>query len=527
MVSNTPLDARLLKARKRAAIARANSIEQAEKNRLKVLKFGYDSIKAHPQRRTILPEYNKTEDQQLEKANRLLAIATARNMDRNYPRVKGMLARISDCIIGAGSRLNLKTEDTEADRKVENWFNKVWALPAVCDGRKRMDLWSYQRAVLKRWFVDGESIVWFDERGGQMFGFEADQLVSPSDWKAKKDKKGNALEYLTDGIVTDKFGKPTSFFISPTGNRNVKKDKLMSFKAAKILHVAEFGRFRQVHGISMILHSAGMLTDLQDYMRSDLLSSKAAAKFAMWTTRLDAAEFEGVRTGNDIDVEGTGDDAPTGSTSAALSDPASYNRLEELTGGNFEYLNPGEKIGVIKPERPNQAFADYVRAATRIIGAGNSLPLEMILLDFSQTNYSSARAAILLAWITMDAIASWFDINFNAPVATRALRWGEANDDLILPEGWEMGMKFVHPQFPEIDRVKAVTARQIALENNTTTLRDELPDWEETLEQRAQEKKKQEELGLNAEVDLFSQITNHITNAIRKTNATSESNDGE
>ena len=495
-MSNTALKTRLTKAKQRASIAHYKSVEQAQKNRLKGLKAGYDSIKAHPQRRTILPENDKTEDQQLEKQDRLKAIATARNMVRNYPLVKGMIARFCDCIIGPGSKLKIKTQDKEADRKVEDWFNKVWALPQVCDGRKRMDLWSYQRAVLERCLVDGESIVWFDEKGGQMFGFEADQLATPTDWQSPTTRTGSKTRFAVDGIVTDRFGMPTDFIISPTGKRNVKTNQTMSFKADRILHLAEFRRFRQVHGISMILHSAGLLTDLQDYMRSDLLSSKAAAKFAMWTTKKDALEFEGVRTGNDIDVEGTGDDTPTGGTSAALTEATNYERLEEITGGAFEYLNPGEAIGVIKPERPNQAFADYVRAATRFIGSGNSLPLEMVLLDFSQTNYSSARAAILLAWMTMLSIGGWFDINFNTPMAMRALRWGEKNRGLVLPEGWETGMKFTHPKLPEIDRVKAVRSQTEALEANTTTLRDELEDWEDTQEQRGREIELQKKLGL-------------------------------
>ena len=451
-MSNTTLDDKLLKANKKAKLAQAKSIEQSEKNRLKLLKAGYDAIKSHPQRRPIVVENLKTEDDHLSKMDRIKSISAARNMVRNFSLVKSMIARHKDCIIGTGCKLRLKTKDKDKDKAVEEWFNKKWATAAACDGRKRMDLWSYQRAVFERWEVDGESIIWFDDKGGQMFGFEADQLTSPSDWQGKKGEK------IVDGIVVDRFGVPKSYIVSPDGNQNSTMGKVMNFKADKILHVAEFNRFRQTHGISMILHSAGLLTDLQDYMKSDLLSSKAAAKFAMFVKRNDAMKFEGARTGNDIDVEGTGDDAPTGGTSAALTAASSYNRLEQITGGAFEYLQPGEDIGVIKPERPNQAFADYVRAATRFIGAGNSLPLEMVLMDFSQTNYSSARAAILLSWLTMNAIASWFDINFNIPVAMRALKWGVENDGLELPDGWEMGMTFSHPKMPEIDRLKAVKA---------------------------------------------------------------------
>ena len=495
-MSGRSLDDRVKIAGKRAKLATLKRVEQVEKNRQKVAKFAYDAIRTHPQRRAIEVVNKKSEDEILKKQDRLKAISMARDMARNFPIVKSIIARQVDCIIGPGSRLKIKTDDAEGDKEVERWFNKIWAQAAVCDGRKRMDLWSYQRAVFMEWFTTGESIVWFDESGGQMFGFEADQLTTPSDWKALKTPEGAAIQFILDGIVTDRLGAPTDYIISPTGDQHKPLKDLMSFKASVIIHVAEFFRFRQAHGVSRILHSGGQLVDQQDYIRADLLSSKAAAKFAMWVQKKDALEFEGARTGNDIDVEGTGDETPTGSTSVALTEASSYNRLEQLTGGAMEYLEPGESIGVIKPERPNQAFADYVNATTRIIGAGNSLPLEMTLLDFSKTNYSSARAAILISWLSMAATASWFDINFNIPVAMRALKWGEANDNLTLPKGWEKGMKFTHPKMPEIDRLKAVNAQNGALAAGTTTYSEENEDWEQTFEQMKREQDKAAELGL-------------------------------
>ncbi len=503
-----PLTERLKRSNTKAQIAKSNYLAQVYRQRSKILKAGYDAVKTHPQRRAIVTENRKTEDDQLGAIDRLKAIALARNLIRNHPLIEGMVNRVIDSVVGAGCRLQLKTKDTEKDKVVEGWYNDEWAQREVCDGRSRMDLWSYQRATFDQWYTDGENLVWFDdsEKGGpQMFGFEADQFCNPTDWKLPK---GHTI---TDGIVTDRFGKPLKYVIHPTGKRTAPKKECMIYNASRVFHVATFRRFRQTHGISRIINSGGMSTDLLDYIKSDLLSSKAAAKFAMWVKRQNAMEFEGVRTGNDIDVEGTGDDAPEGGTSEALSEAPTYNRLEEYTGGVFEYLNPGEDIGVIKPERPNNAFGDYVRSVIRIIGAGNSLPLEMVLLDFSQTNYSSARAALLLAWITIKAMASWFDGVFNRPVAIKALEWGEKHEGLVLPDGWQTSMKFTHPKLPEIDRLKTEAARTMALANNTTTLRDEVEDWEEIIEQRKLEIEKLKEAGLSEpqteeQMNLLNQI---------------------
>jgi len=484
-----PIKKQVKSSKAKEQIAQSRYRAEVYRRRARILELGYDSIKTHPQRRAIVPEHKKTEDEQFTGTDRVKSITMARDLIRNHPLILGMVNRIIDCVIGSGCRLQLKTKDTEKDKVVEDWYNKDWAQGERCDGRKRMDLWSYQKAVFERWYADGESLIWFDdsEKGGpQMFGFEADQFCTPSNMKPTL-PKGHAC---TDGIITDKFGTPISYIIHPTNRGRKQISDCMVYKAERVLHIATFRRFRQTHGISHIIHSGGMSTDLLDYIKSDLLSSKAAAKFAMYVKRNNAMEFEGVRTGNDIDVEGTGDDAPDGGTSEALDDATTYNRLEKLTGGAFEYLNPGEDIGVVKPERPNNAFGDYVRSAIRIIGAGNSLPLEMVLLDFSQTNYSSARAALLLAWITINSMGSWFDNIFNRPIAIRALEWGAKYENLILPKGWRTSMKFTHPKLPEIDRLKTENARTVALANNTTTLRDETDDWEDTIEQREREKEK-------------------------------------
>ncbi len=185
-MSGKTLDDRLASASKKAELAKLKRVEQVEKNRLKVAKFGYDSIRTHPQRRAIVQVNEKTEDEILEKQERLKAISMARDMARNFPIVKSIIARQVDCIIGPGSRLKMKTDNANADKETEHWYNKHWAQAAICDGRKRMDLWSYQRAVFIEWFTTGESVVWFDEKGGQMFGFEADQLTTPIDWKYNK-----------------------------------------------------------------------------------------------------------------------------------------------------------------------------------------------------------------------------------------------------------------------------------------------------------------------------------------------------
>nr|WP_255697570.1 phage portal protein [Pseudacidovorax sp. NFM-22] len=58
----------------------------------------------------------------------------------------------------------------------------------------------------------------------------------------------------------------------------------------------------------------------------------------------------------------------------------------------------GAKVSSFTPGRPNAAFEAFMLAVLRHIAAGLNLPYELLLKDFSKTNYSSARAALLEAW---------------------------------------------------------------------------------------------------------------------------------
>jgi lambda family phage portal protein len=70
----------------------------------------------------------------------------------------------------------------------------------------------------------------------------------------------------------------------------------------------------------------------------------------------------------------------------------------KMQGGTIIPLYPGDKWSSHTPSRPNAQFGDFMENIHRHIGASIGLPLELLMKDFSQTNYSSARAALLEAW---------------------------------------------------------------------------------------------------------------------------------
>ena len=64
----------------------------------------------------------------------------------------------------------------------------------------------------------------------------------------------------------------------------------------------------------------------------------------------------------------------------------------------IEYLTEGQSIEAFNPNRPGGTFEPFVNRILRALATGLNLPYEIVAKDFSQTNYSSARAALLQAY---------------------------------------------------------------------------------------------------------------------------------
>lgn len=72
--------------------------------------------------------------------------------------------------------------------------------------------------------------------------------------------------------------------------------------------------------------------------------------------------------------------------------------LRKMDAGAVIPLPAGARLSSFAPSRPNQVFEAFMLAVMRNIAAGMNMPYELLLKEFSRTNYSSARAALLEAW---------------------------------------------------------------------------------------------------------------------------------
>lgn len=182
----------------------------------------------------------------------------------------------------------------------------------------------------------------------------------------------------------------------------------------------------------------------------------------------------------------------------------------EVDGVQFPVLGLDDEVQMQTTARDTSGFDGFARAIIRLIAAALGVTYEELSMDFSTTNYSSARAALLIAWretlalrglmeaqIAWPFFAAWleeaFDIGLVQPPAG-APAFHDAIDAYV--DGRWRG-----PGRGHIDPTKEVVAAAARIEAGISTLADECAeydgsDWEAKLEQQAREAAKSRELGL-------------------------------
>ena len=174
-----------------------------------------------------------------------------------------------------------------------------------------------------------------------------------------------------------------------------------------------------------------------------------------------------------------------------------------LANSRIPILFPGEKINSVAPNRPISNFKEFENAILRNVATGTGLSAQQLTNDWSDVNYSSARAALLEAWKTLTRRRGQFTFHFCSPIRCawmEELMDPETADELPLPSG-APGLfeyrtaysrcRWMGPGRGWVDPVAEKQGAVLGMQAALSTLEDECAeqglDFEEVLEQRKYE----------------------------------------
>jgi lambda family phage portal protein len=177
------------------------------------------------------------------------------------------------------------------------------------------------------------------------------------------------------------------------------------------------------------------------------------------------------------------------------------SRKLSVGGVRMPTLFPGEKINTVTAARPAGNFEGFEKAVLRNVAAGLGISAQQLSQDWSDVNYSSARAALLEAWKTLSRRRHDFAVGYSQPIYTAWLEESFEVDEYPMPSGAAVEFAELRAAFSRavwvgpgrgwIDPVAEREGSILGMDAGLSTLEQESIeqglDWEETLDQRARE----------------------------------------
>lgn len=516
---------------------RGQAIDPRAINRIRAYNNGgsfggspYDSADVYGENMRAWTPYLWSPDTEIN-PNRDRIVSRTRDIARNDGWASGAITRILDNAIGADLRPIPKPDyfwlahesgnsafDSSWAHDYSNWAKARFAAWSKdpgrwCDITRGLSFSQMQYLGFRHKLIDGDALAmmrWEPTRVG--YGKAryntAVQLIDP-------DRLSNPMQqfdqqYMRGGCQIDEFGATVGYHIREAHQGdwyNAAKSlnwkyvpRETSWGRSVIIHDFDHDRADQHRGVSVLSPILERLRMLGKYDGAEL---KAALLNAIFGAFLESP-FDHTLAQDALGEE---------DNLLAYQDQRRrfHDERNILLGGNkMPTLFPGEKVGVVEAARPSGNFGDFEGAMLRNIASGLGLSAQQVSQNWGDVNYSSARAALLEAYKTMDRRRASFTAGFSHPMYISFLEEAFAHDAPPLPNGevpefapsrYAYGRaRWIGPGKGWVDPVAEKEGAWLGMEIGLSTLEDEAADqgedYLENLDQLEVEAREYDKRGL-------------------------------
>lgn len=328
--------------------------------------------------------------------------ARARWLHENNAIMANIDATIVRNSVGNGFTFQSKSGKENIDKQIES----LWAefiKPKNCDVTGRQHFGGIQQLILSQRMCDGEIVIKKHLSKNKSNPFQI-QLIEAdrfdTSYRVRVDNS-NVLNSV-DGIELDTMGAPQNYVFRDGLMSNVK------VPASEVIHYFKMGnRATQYRGLSEYKQSIVDLRNFAGYQTSTLKSARARSSvaYAIETNNVQGHMAAMLQSGSSKD-----------------SDP-----IYDINGVMVQYLNQGEKLHQYDPAVKGAEYGEFVRACVRLIATARQISYELAFRDYSQVNFSSARASFIqdhkrfsneqwhmVTYVLNPLFESWLDANVMA-----------------------------------------------------------------------------------------------------------------
>lgn len=452
-------------------------------------------------------------------------VSRVQDLVRNDGWASGGVTRILDAAIGGSFRPIAKPDYRALAAYTGNTaFDVVWATEYAraagvawrtwsdgpghyCDAARKMTGSQIMRVNFRHKLVDGDALalpLYLPDRLGPGRSHFATtiQTINP-DRLSNPQQRFDTLT-VRGGVEIDGYGAATAY--------HIRKGYLTDYFSAgqsvtweRITREDAYGRPRVVHdfdvdrggtnrgGAGILGPVVQRLKMLIKYDGTELDAAIINAIFGAYVT----SPFDREMVGEALGENASDDESGLGRYQDMRS-AFHRERPAVLGSSRIPVLFPGESINTVAANRPATNFAAFEGAVLRNVASAMGLSYEQLTQDYSQSNYSSSRAATVELWKTMSRRRHDFGSGFASPIFGCVLEEAHDKGDLPLPTGAPPFYEYRGPYGrchwigPGRGWVDPVAERQgsvMAMEAGLSTLEIEAAenvgaDWEELLDQR-------------------------------------------
>ena len=209
------------------------------------------------------------------------------------------------------------------------------------------------------------------------------------------------------------------------------------------------------------------------------------------------------------------------------------DRVTDFSPGQFHYLQNGQSVTIPDMDSPHGEFEPFMRAMLRSMAAGIGLSYESLSRDYSTSNYSSSRLALIEDRAQFRALQNYFVENFHSRVFENWIEMAVLSGKLSLPS-YDIDsdrykqVRWTPRSWDWIDPQKEIAAAKEAVKAGFKTqaqvITEQGGDLEELLAARKSEVEEATQLGLVFDTDPAVNTNKQGTNIGKNNNP--ESNGG-
>lgn len=390
-------------------------------------------------------------------------VAISRELHRSNPIYNGMISTAVDYTVGIGNKLECIANDPKQQEQanlIEELFKDYWKCPEI---RGAVPGHVVEKMVMQEVFICGDTAS-IKLKDGKIQLIESEQIV------------GRVSSGFDDGIKTDDYGRIQSFNVCSYKNGGyITTYNGRQITADNMIFLAHIERPSDIRAVPPCQSAFPMLHRINDVCDSESIAMQTMARFALAITTEGASDAAMQRSVQDRN--NTPDESPTAT------------RVEDLGYALMFHGPMGSKLEGVNRNIPGKDFPQTIRTFLRLLGLPLGLPLELVFLDWTQSNYSQSRAVLEHAKRKFANWQTMLQNQFLTPVLDwKVKEWKRKG---LIEESFKYKKKWIGPAFPWLDPLKEAEALSKQIEGCMATQHDVLmsqgKDYDQFISQRRRE----------------------------------------